>query len=122
MAEAVVKLIKPLTGHKGPITELRFREPVFGDLRRHGEPFAQAFGRDGMVMRSIDHQVVSGYARDLVDDVDPLLLDRCSIQDSIAISDVIIGFFLPPAAEPASSSEPTNSFSPSDGTPPLSIG
>lgn len=122
MADAVVKLTKPITTHKGAVTELRFREPTFAELRQFGEPYSRAFGRDGVALTRVSYDVVGEYARAIVQDVEPLLLDQCSAWDGMAIGEAIIGFFSPPAAKPASSSAPPNSSSTSDGTPPLSIG
>ncbi|GHE50992.1 hypothetical protein GCM10019059_07720 [Camelimonas fluminis] len=122
MADAVVKLTKPITTHKGAVTELRFREPTFAELRQFGEPYSRAFGKDGVVISRISYDVVNDYARALVQGVEPLLLDQCSARDGVAIGDVIIGFFSAPAAGPAPSNELPNSSLNSDGTPPLSIG
>lgn len=116
-----VKLSKPITGPKGPIHQLQFREPTFAELRRNGEPHTRAYGSDGMVVSRVNYDVISAYARDLVEGTDPLLLDQCSARDGIAMAEMIIGFFSPPAEKPALSVAPTVSSSPSTGTPALSI-
>jgi len=122
VADAVVKLTKPITAHKGQLSELRFREPTFAELRQFGEPYTRAFGRDGVAITRVSYDIMGDYARALVQGVDPLLLDQCSAWDGMAIGEAIIGFFSPPAAKPPSSTEPPSSSSTSDGTPPLSIG
>ncbi|WP_201829554.1 hypothetical protein [Microvirga zambiensis] len=86
-----VRLDVPLTGHSGPIIQVTIRPPTYGLFMRLGDPTVLVYGQGSAVpMEAMD--VIREYAEALID-TDPLLLEKASLADAMAIRDVIKSFF-----------------------------
>jgi len=104
-------LTKPIRGHEGDIREVRFREPRYHDFMMLGDPTAMVFLPNGGVLPHEDHGIIEKYAeRLIVEQSHGPLLAQCSLDDALAIKEVILGFFCPERAN-SSTSLPTTSSS-----------
>lgn len=94
MPNVTIKLINPIEGHDGQISEVVLREPKYGDLMLLGEPAAFARSQSGMVFQSEKDEVLKAYVeRLLVQPSDPALLLQCSLADALQLRDAVFGFF-----------------------------
>lgn len=111
-----IKLSKLLTGHKGPVAQLVFREPLFPDFCKLGEP-ESIMWQNGIAMVQVHTAVIGQYAEVLLSgDGDPALLDMVGLKDTLKIRDAILGFFRAAGEnETSTAALPTNSSSSSDG-------
>ena len=120
---AIVKLSKPVRGVKGMVTELPFRDPVYGDYMELGEPgnWVETVAGAGFFQES--PAVINQYARLLCVE-DPNLLDTLPLRDTLAIRDTILGFFKAAreSASPPSAALPAGSSSGADSAQATSTG
>lgn len=93
--DITIKLIEPITGHEGPITEITLREPSYGEIMKFGEPYAQGFSRDGSVVYQAENtDAIRGYIEALVKPpVDALLIRQLKTANSLRLKDAVLGFF-----------------------------
>jgi hypothetical protein len=59
--KVTIKLVSPLIGHDGPMTELELREPNFRDLIELGDPQEYIRTADGHVVPSTNWGIVGDY-------------------------------------------------------------
>jgi hypothetical protein len=88
-----LKLTKALVGHRGPVTQLTFREPEYGDYMVLGEPQMLVRTENGSQFIQETMSVFDDYAQRLLVDEDIGLLSRLSLRDAIAVKETISGFF-----------------------------
>jgi len=101
-------LARPIRGHEGEIREVRFREPRYHDFMMLGDPTAMVFLPNGGVLPHEDHSIIEKYAeRLIVEQSHGPLLAQCSLDDALAIKEMIIGFFRQGSAS-SSTSSPTS--------------
>ncbi|MDB5596288.1 MAG: hypothetical protein JWM36_3249 [Hyphomicrobiales bacterium] len=95
MANTVVKLRKPFQGHRGMVTELRFREPTYRDVMSLGEPGMLVQTADGSKFVQESIGIIDEYAQRLLasEDADPAMLDQLCLADALAIKELVQGFF-----------------------------
>lgn len=109
----VIELSKPVTGHRGQVKELKFREPNFADWSALGEVESPIYYNGSATLQQ-HPAIITQYAeRCLIDDV---ALDLLGLRDTLAVRDAVLSFFRE-ASEPVSlATSPTSSSSSSDGT------
>src|SRR4051794_33842460 len=88
----VRKLVRPIRGHEGEITELRLRPPKYGEYMRLGDPSALVVV-DGGVMPTEDSRVIEGYLETLVPAAHSPLLAQLDYRDAVALKRAVIDFF-----------------------------
>jgi hypothetical protein len=86
-----IRLDAPLVGHSGPITQVTIKPPTYGLFMQLGDPTVLIYGQGSAVpMESME--VIREYVAALAD-ATPLVLEKASLADAIAIRDVIKSFF-----------------------------
>lgn len=92
-----VPLSRPIDGHGGPVREVILREPTARDFFRLGEPFAQAYGKDGgdgtLVYQAENNDVVQAYLEALIIVPDVIVIGGLSLADAMRVKAALLGFF-----------------------------
>lgn len=112
----VVPLSKPITGHKGPVSQVTLRDPVFRDLLAVGaEPETIVYTGGGAFFVQENLEAIEKYLDRLIVETDVAAqIGSLDLRDAIAVRKAVVDFFREASG---SASKPTNSSSPSDGTP-----
>jgi len=101
-------LTKPIRGHNEDIHELRFREPRYSDFMMLGDPSAMVYLPNGGILPHEDHGIIEKYAeRLIVEQGHGPLLGQCSLDDALAIKEIVLGFFRQGSAS-SSTNSPTS--------------
>lgn len=88
-----VTLSEPLIGHKGPISEIAFREPTFADLMDLGDPVDIVRTSDGHFIRTVNWPAVGQYCERCADDGVGILVANLNLKDSFSVSEAMLSFF-----------------------------
>lgn len=117
MANAIITLDKPITGHK-VIRQLEFREPRWDDIMEIGDVYVWVPRGDDYLIPSPLHGAIKQYAERLIAEGDkpgdPLNLPLLGASDTRKVKDAIMGFFL--AVDPRMTSGSTESSENSSST------
>jgi len=119
MANKRVILAKPLEGHnKTKVLHFDFREPTFDEYFQNGDPRVPMITQ-GVLFHQEIPDVIRKYADLLLVGGDPNIMAGAGLADTLRIKECILGFFQAAETINATSSDalPTNSSSPSTGTP-----
>jgi hypothetical protein len=91
-----IELSAPITGARGPVSQITLREPKYNDVMTLGDPTAFAQGANGMVYSADKDDVIKAYIeRLLVNDngADPLLLGQLNLTDTLRLREAVQNFF-----------------------------
>ena len=110
----VRKLLKPITGHQGVVSEVKLRPPTYREYLTHGDPSAMIV-MHGAILPQEDLGIVARYIETLAD-CNPLLLEQADYRDAMALKEAVLDFFRPASAS-ISTNSPTPSSSRSASTP-----
>jgi hypothetical protein len=100
----IVPLEKGLAGHNGFVKELRLRPPTYRDFMDLGDPTTLIVSANAMVPHD-DLDTIRSYAERLCDS-DPLLMEKLTLRDAMALRDAVKSFFSAGSAN-ASTTSPT---------------
>lgn len=116
-----ISLSKRYRTSGGDLDRITFRDPNFTDYMELGEPIAQGWMEGGVLVQNVNFDAVRAYAEKLVQAPwDAVLLGQLAITDAKKIRDMVVGFFIEPAA--AQPSGQTTSSSNADGQQSTSSG
>jgi hypothetical protein len=87
----VVALEKGYEGHEGLVRELRLRPPTYKDFMELGDPTVLIVSANAMVPQD-DLVTIRRYAEELSGG-NPILMDRLTLQDALALRDAVKSFF-----------------------------
>lgn len=94
MSNTTIKLIEPIEGGEGQITEVVLRRPKYRDIALLGEPSAYAKSEEGLMFTSEKDDVIHSYIdRLLVQPKDPALLDQLGLADALQLRRAVHVFF-----------------------------
>lgn len=123
MANKIIKLSTPITGHDGPIHQVVLREPRFEEYREIGDPFIVAQTADGIPYMVEKTEAIRQYEELLL--VEPrtaALLSQGGWRLARDIRQAVLGFFLQgDEAGEDSKTSPTTSSSSDNSQPSTSI-
>jgi hypothetical protein len=106
-----LKLSKPVTGARGPVSVLRFREPNFSDWTALGDPEGPLWMGTGegrsLVIQQFP-QIIGQYAEKLLVDEDVNLLSLLGLRDALRLKDLVLGFFREAESPASSDASPTS--------------
>ncbi len=88
----VIALEKGFEGHDGLVRELRLRPPTYKDFMELGDPTTLIVGANAMVPQD-DLVTIRRYVEELSGG-NPLLMEKCTLQDALALRDAVKSFFL----------------------------
>lgn len=87
-----MKLSKPVEAHGAKITELTFREPTGGDIRKCGMPYKMEFTPQGSQLMITDTEAVSRYISEL-GGIPPSSVNAMNPADYQGAAAIISNFF-----------------------------
>jgi hypothetical protein len=94
MPNTTVKLVRPIEGPDGQISEIILREPKWADVMLLGEPAAYARSDSGMMYTADKDDVVHGYVLRLMEQPkDRALLEQVSLADTLQLREAVFSFF-----------------------------
>ncbi len=114
-----ITLEKPIEGHEGSIRQVVLREPRYGDIMGHGQPYSVHNGPDGEPLVLYDQDAITHYVEACcVTPPEATLLRQLGMRDTFAVRRAVLGFFLPGAeADGGSKASPPTSGSAAASSP-----